>query len=111
MKIFLFAAAVLFGASAMAQDIPRNLINRYDTSRLDEDGENCMAWYQRFLSDPEDVRYRIVSVEGTVFTIQIHARNYYGGRTVMRASCEIKNGRLDNGWTKIHAKRDGWLVN
>lgn len=112
MKIFLLAAAAaLSGSAAMAQEIPLNLINRYDPARLESDGQNCMAWYERFLSDPEDARYRVVSVEGTVFTIQIHTRNYYGGRSVLRASCEIRNGRLDSGWTKIHAKRDGWPVN
>ncbi len=107
----LIATSLLHFGAALAQGIPLNLIHQYDASRLESDGQTCMSWYSQFLADPWDARYRVVEVDGTVFSIDIHASNGYGGRSVMRASCEIKNGRLDQGWTKIHAKRGGWIAN
>lgn len=107
------AAAFFVCANSFSQTISKNLIHRYDVSRLEADGRLCAQWYSQLLASEGDT-YEVVEVDGTVFTIDIYTRDMrpgYGGRIAARASCEIKNGRLDHDWTKIHAQRGGWIAN
>ncbi len=77
---------------------------------LDVEAEQCLAWYRPLLRDPAGAYYREPSKDARVLSITIHATNGYGGYVPKRAACEFVNGRLDDGWTKIQAKRAGWSV-
>lgn len=112
-KLMILATAFFICTNSFSQQISNNLINRYDPARLVADGRLCAQWYSQFL-DSEGDTYEVVEVDGSVFTIEIYTSNRrpgYGGHIATRASCEIKNGRLDHGWTKIHAQRGGWIAN
>ena len=78
----------------------------------------CLDWYKREIQLPASTQYVDFTKEQRVLTITLAVTvisiNALGGQSLsttnMRASCEIHNGRLDNGWTRIHAKRDGWIL-
>jgi len=70
----------------------------------------CLAWYRPALRDPAGAYLTGPSKEGRVVSITVHATNGYGGYVTRPAACEFINGRLDQDWTKIHAKRAGWSV-
>lgn len=77
-------------------------------SPLAREADMCMAWYKPKLRDPAGAYYTEPSKDGRVLSITIHATNGYGGYVTRRGSCEFLNGKLDQGWTVIHAKRDEW---
>lgn len=79
-------------------------------SRLEQEADTCLAWYKPKLRDPAGAYYTQPSKEDRVLSMTLHATNGYGGYTTKKASCEIDNGQLDTGWTKIHARRGGWPV-
>ena len=79
-------------------------------SILEREAEMCLAWYRHLLRDPKGAYYTAPMKEQRVIHLDIHATNGYGGYIVKRAACEIYNGRLDDGWTKIHAKARNWSV-
>lgn len=77
----------------------------------------CLAWYQKEMQLPPDTRYLDFTKDQRVLTITIPVRasivNPFGIVTEStynkQASCEINGGRLDDSWTRIHAKRGGWI--
>lgn len=71
-------------------------------------GDACMEWYRPMLRDPRSAYYRNPSIEKDVVTLDIYATNGFGGYVSKAAACEIKNGAVDEGWTKIHAQRLKW---
>jgi hypothetical protein len=79
-------------------------------SPLEVEADLCLAWYMPLLRDPKGAYYTNISKEKRVFSMDLHATNGYGGYVIKRASCEIYNGKLNDAWTKNHAKRGGWLV-
>lgn len=79
-------------------------------SPLEVEADMCMAWYRPLLRDPKGAYYTNLSKEKRVFSMDVHATNGYGGYVVKRASCEIHNGKLNEAWTKNHAKWGGWSV-
>ena len=68
----------------------------------------CLAWHRPLLRDPAGAYYTEPTKEGRVLSITVHATNGYGGYVTSRAACEIYLGKLNESWTKIHAKRGGW---
>lgn len=77
---------------------------------LEVEAEQCLAWYRPLLRDPAGAYYREPSKDARVLSITIHATNGYGGYVPKRAACEFVGAKLDDGWTKIQAKRAGWSV-
>jgi hypothetical protein len=80
-------------------------------ARTEIEAEQCLDWYRPKLRDPLGAYYREPSKEGRVLSLTIYATNGYGGYVSKPAACEFTNGRIDNGWTKIHAKRGNWAEN
>ncbi len=78
------------------------------TSPLEAEAQTCLAFVLPMLKDPGSPTVRDVRKEGTVLSMTVYAKNAYGGVAQQAAACEIKNGRLDVGWTHIHLKRLGW---
>ena len=97
------AAAPQEAAAPPAPAVPQKTM-------LEVEAEQCLAWYRPLLRDPAGAYYREPSKDTRVLSITIHATNGYGGYVPKRAACEFVNGRLDDGWTKIQAKRAGWSV-
>ncbi len=79
-------------------------------SPLELEADQCLAWYRPFLRDPHGAYYTNLAKDQRVFSMDLHATNGYGGYVIKRATCEINAGRLDEAWTKIHAKRGNWPV-
>lgn len=79
-------------------------------SPLEVEADMCLAWYRPLLRDPKGAYYTNISKEKRVFSMDLHATNGYGGYVIKRASCEIYNGKLNEAWTKNHAKWGGWSV-
>lgn len=79
-------------------------------SQLEVEADMCLAWYRPLLRDPKGAYYTNISKEKRVFSMDLHATNGYGGYVIKRASCEIYNGKLNEAWTKNHAKWGGWSV-
>jgi hypothetical protein len=79
-------------------------------STLEVEADMCLAWYRPLLRDPKGAYYTHLKKEQRVFTMELHATNGYGGYVVKIARCEIHNGKLNEAWTKNHAKRAGWSV-
>lgn len=77
-------------------------------SPLDAEAEMCLAWYRPLLRDPQGAYYTNVAKEKRVLSIDVHATNGYGGYVIKRGACEIYNGKLNDAWTKNHAKWGGW---
>lgn len=75
------------------------------------EAEICLNWYRTKLRDPARAYYSKPSKEGRVLSMKVHATNGYGGYENWDAACEIQGGKLDEGWTKIHAQRRGWPEN
>lgn len=83
---------------------------------LEQEAQQCLAWYQKEVLLPPDAQILNFTKDRRVLTIStsfmIDVLNYWGGQSQSRinkqASCEIHNGRLDDSWTRIHAKRGGW---
>jgi hypothetical protein len=76
---------------------------------LDGEAQTCLEFILPMLKDPGSPYVRDVRKEGTVLSMNVYAKNAYGGTTGKAAACEIKNSRLDVGWTNIHLKRLGWF--
>ena len=87
---------------------------------LEAEAQMCFLWYKKLPSDmigEVGSSYSSASKEGRVVTIKIPVKTTFLNQfniatesTVEKsASCEIYNGRLDDGWTQIHAKRGGWI--
>ncbi len=77
---------------------------------LDGEAQTCLDFILPMLKDPGSPYVRDVRKEGTVLSMHVYAKNAYGGTTGKAAACEIKNSRLDVGWTNIHLKRLGWFA-
>ncbi|MEF9947262.1 MAG: hypothetical protein RR800_02785 [Comamonas sp.] len=86
-------------------------------SVYEQEAKLCLAWYQKEMQLPPGTQYLDFTKEQRVLTITIPVRasivNQFGivNETTFnkKASCEIHNGKLDNDWTRIHAKRGGWI--
>jgi hypothetical protein len=59
------------------------------------------------LKDPRSPYYESPAMDRTVLRMRIYSKNSYGGFVSKMAACEFKNNSIDEGWTKIQAKRDG----
>lgn len=79
-------------------------------SQLEVEADMCLAWYRPLLRDPKGAYYTNISKEKRVFSMDLHATNGFGGYVIKRAACEIYNGKLNEAWTKNHAKWGGWSV-
>lgn len=81
------------------------------------DAQLCLSWYQREIALARGANYLTSSRQGRVLTVKVSMTNVVtninGARldsvTEKSASCEILSGKLDDGWTRIHAQRGGWL--
>lgn len=96
------AAVALASAAAMAgaASPPR--------TQMEIEADQCLEWYRPKLLDPRGAYWREARRESRVITIRIYHANDRGGYDNKLASCEISGGRLDEDWTRIHARRDGW---
>ena len=79
-------------------------------SQLDVDAEVCLAWYKPLLRDPKGAYFSNAKRENRVVSLDLHGTNGYGGYVIKEAACEIHGGKLNEAWTKTHAKRRGWGV-
>ncbi len=75
---------------------------------LEPFGKMCLDFLKDRLKDPESAYVRDISKDGTVYAMTLYAKNSYGGIVPRQIACEIKNNRIDAGWTEIHLKRLGW---
>lgn len=87
------------------QEVPQPIANK---SALEMEADTCMEFIKPRLKDPSSPYHLNVNKEGTVVSFDLFAKNSFGGYTSKAAACEIKNSRLDEGWTNIHLKRLGW---
>lgn len=86
-------------------------------SVYEQEARICLAWYQKEMQLQPDTRYLDFTKDQRVLTITIPVRasivNPFGIVTEStynkQAACEIHGGRLDDSWTRIHAKRGGWI--
>lgn len=104
------AAAASAPAAPQPQQLPQAAPAAPAKSALNTEADACLAWYKPLLRDPAGAYYTAPSKDRRVVTITVHATNGYGGYVTRTGNCEFMNGRLDNDWTKIHAKRAGWQV-
>ena len=79
-------------------------------SALTLKADECLAWYRPLLRDPAGAYHTAAAQDSRTVTFTLHATNGYGGYVTSTARCEFLNGRLDVGWTKIHAQRAGWKI-
>lgn len=70
----------------------------------------CLAWYKPLLRDPMGAYYTEARRERRVVHITVHGTNGYGGYVTKPAACEIYAGKLNEAWTKNHARWGGWGV-
>ena len=91
-------------------DLPAPVPMGAGRSGLEPEADICLEYLKPLLKDPGSPYYRNLQKEGTVLSMELYAKNALGGYTSKPAACEIKNGRLDDGWTRIHLKRLGWAV-
>lgn len=77
-------------------------------SQLELDANNCLDWYRPMLRDPRGAYWREARRDQRVLSILVYATNGHGAYVSKAAACEVKDGRLDNDWTTIHARRGGW---
>lgn len=75
---------------------------------LETEADTCLEYLEPQLKDPSSPYIRNISKEGTVLKMDLYAKNSYGAYHPYPVACEIKNSRLDVGWTKIHLERLGW---
>jgi hypothetical protein len=102
---------------------------------MEQEAQACLAWYQReeprmlgsqFLSASKEkdvvtveasVPYRVVTVpyqgNGVVDpaaapVLGAGAATVETGVKRVAVACEMRLGRIDEGWTRIHAKRVNW---
>lgn len=70
----------------------------------------CLAYLRTLLRAPDSARASNPSKDARVLSLTLQAANSRG-RTVQRAAaCEIRDGKLDEGWTRTHLKRLGWFA-
>lgn len=77
-------------------------------SELEAFADTCLEWYRPLLRNPQGAYYRDAVHAQNVLSLAIYATNGFGGYVRRAAACEIKNGKLDAAWTRIHAQRAGW---
>ena len=83
----------------------------------EQEAAMCLAWYKKEIQLPTNTQYvdltkdqRVLTITLPVPVISIDSLGIQRqSTTTKQASCEIHNGRLDDGWTRIHAKRGGWI--
>lgn len=80
-------------------------------TQLELDADHCLDWYKPLLRDPKTAYYSNPSRNNRVVSMDLHTTNGYGGFVVLKASCEIYAGKLNESWTREHARRAGWPVN
>ena len=102
------AAAPVAAAAPASTPPPPQMPQQPVKDALTRDAETCFAWYAKTLANPRDAYYSRPSRDKRVVSITVHATNRMGGIVTQEARCEILNGRLDEGWTKIHAERVKW---
>lgn len=92
--------------------------NHLPASVYEREARLCLDWYKKQLQLPADTQYLNYTKDRRVLTITIPVRvsvvNHLGlafneSTVNKQASCEIHNGQLDDGWTRIHAQRGGWI--
>ena len=84
---------------------------------LEREADVCLSWYRREMQLPAKARYLNFTKDRRMLTItlpvSITGFNHLGipfqSTVNKQASCEIHNGQLDDSWTRIHAKRGGWI--
>ncbi|WP_284335447.1 hypothetical protein [Comamonas sp. NoAH] len=84
---------------------------------LEKEAKRCFAWYKKNVPLEPEASYLDSSKEGRVLTIVISIPFIFVNpmgvpiKSTMEtpASCQFYNGRLDEGWTHIHAKRGNWI--
>jgi hypothetical protein len=77
-------------------------------SWVERRADECLNWYRPRLRDPRSAYYQDASDDKGILTFTIYATNGFGGFASRTAACEFVSGVLDDSWTKIHAKRNGW---
>lgn len=90
---------------------------RSERSTLEKEAEICFTWYKKHVPLENEASYLSFSKDGRVLTIVISIPfifvNPMGAPIKSTketpASCQFYNGRLDEGWTRIHAKRGNWI--
>lgn len=85
---------------------------------LREEAQRCLDWYKKLKPELGAVALGDFTKDGRVVTISIPMQQSYvnaqtyavvNTSSIKNASCEIYNNRLDDSWTRIHAKRGGWI--
>ena len=79
-----------------------------DAATLNAEANICLEYLKPRLSDPRAAYVGNISKDGTVLTMALYGKSVLGSGSPSTVSCEIKNSRLDEGWTKIHLERLKW---
>ncbi len=87
------------------------------SSMLEEEARMCLDWYQKNAGLPPGATYLSATKDRRVVTLVVAApvsmTNHTGARvqgtTQTPASCEINGGKIDDGWTRTHARRGNWI--
>ena len=96
--------ATLFIA-VLAINTPASAQNK---ATLGKEADICLEYLKPRLNDPRSAYVGNIRKEGTVLKMDLYTKNQYGAHSPAPVACEIKNGRLDEGWTKIHLERLNW---
>ena len=86
----------MFSASAVAQTV------------LETEAATCLEYLKPRLADPRAAYFGNISKDGTVLKMTLYGRSAAGTGSPSTVACEIKHGRLDADWTKIHLDRLNW---
>ena len=78
-------------------------------SALELESEQCLEHLRPMLRDPRSAYVSEPVRRGRVLSLTLHAANPRGGIVTRPAACELFNGRVDAGWTRIHLERLGWF--
>ena len=102
------AVGVSPAASAATETLPP--MPAMPTTPLDREAGQCLCFYRSLMIDPAGAYFSEPSMRGDVLTMKVYMRGYYGGYTPMVGACEFRNLQIDEGWTRIHARRHGWTL-
>ena len=76
---------------------------------LNADVAACLAYLRTLLRNPDSARASNPSKNARVLSLTLQAANSRGRNVQRAAACEVRDGKLDEGWTRTHLKRLGWF--
>ena len=94
--------------SEPASKVSDTLPNEPLKSDMDIYAEDCLNWYKKLLRDPRGAYNSDVVFKNGTIKMKIYATNGFGGYVTKHTACEIRDGKLNDTWTKNLAKDYKW---